>query len=102
MRDDGSLDWAIIEPSQGRREETMKHSVPVLVLAGLSLTLMAAGPASAASKHQRPPAKYTALNAERTTPTMPAESTAARTDFGGDGTEIAIRLQDGHHGDGNL
>jgi hypothetical protein len=42
------------------------------------------------------------MNAAKPTPTVPVQPTAARTDFDGDGTDIAIRLQDGHHGDGTL
>jgi hypothetical protein len=80
----------------------MKYSISVLVLAGLSLSVMASAPASAAARHQRVPARYTAMNAAKPTPTVPVQPTAARTDFDGDGTDIAIRLQDGHHGDGTL
>jgi hypothetical protein len=80
----------------------MKHVSPVLVLAGLSLTVMAAAPATAAAKQQRLSAKYTSLNAAKPIPTVPVQPTAARQDFDGDGTDIAIRLQDGHHGDGSL
>ncbi|MGU3359536.1 hypothetical protein ACLBWX_04300 [Methylobacterium sp. M6A4_1b] len=80
----------------------MKHSVSVIVLAGLSVAATAFVPASAAAKRHRPPAQYTSMNAERTTPTVPVQPITAGQDFGGDGTDIAIRLQDGHHGEGQL
>jgi hypothetical protein len=80
----------------------MKSPMIVIALAGFSLTIAAQGPASAAQKHQRPPAKYMTMKAGRTAPTVPIEAAAARQDASEDGTGIAIRLQDGHHGDGVL
>ncbi|WP_156648055.1 hypothetical protein [Methylobacterium sp. Leaf88] len=80
----------------------MKHSIPILGLVGLSLAALSSAPASAATRQQRLPAKYTALDAAKTKPAIPAQPTTARQDFNADGTDIAIRLQDGHHGDGSL
>lgn len=80
----------------------MKHAIPVCLLAGLSLTVMASAPASAGARQQRAPANYTAMNATKPAPAVPVQPAAARTYLDEDGTDIAIRLQDAHHGDGTL
>lgn len=80
----------------------MKSPMIVIALASFSLAVAAQGPASAAQKHQRPTAKYMNMKAGQTTPTVPVQAAAARQDTSEDGTGIAIRLQDAHHGDGAI
>ena len=80
----------------------MKFPVTVIALAGLTLTLAAQAPTSASEKPQRPAAKYTSVKSSRVTPTVPVQAASTRQDTGGDNTDIAIRIQDAHHGDGAL
>lgn len=80
----------------------MKSPVIVIALASLSMTVAALTPVSAAQKNQRPAARHTSLNANRTIPTVPVQAAAVRQDTSEDGTGIAIRLQDAHHGDGAI
>ena len=79
----------------------MKSPVIVIALTGFSL-IAAQGPVSAAQKHQRPPIRYTVLQTDQTTPSAPIQNTAIRQSSSEDGTGVAIRLQDSHHGDGGL
>jgi hypothetical protein len=88
--------------SHERQEAKMKSPVIVIALAGFSMMVAAQGPASAAQKHQRPPTRYTVLQADQTTPTAPIQATAVRQSSVEDGTGVAMRLQDAHHGDGGL
>ena len=80
----------------------MKSPVIVIALAILALTVAALTPVSAAQKDQRPPTRYTDLQTGRATPTAPIQAAALRQSSSEDGTGVAIRLQDAHHGDGGL
>jgi hypothetical protein len=99
---DNVVEEAILAPSHKRQEAMMKSPVIVISLASLSLTVAAQGSVSAAQKQQRPPTRYTVLQADRTTPTAPIRPVAVRSSSFEDGTGVAIRLQDAHHGEGGL
>jgi hypothetical protein len=76
----------------------VKFPVTLTAFVGVSLAVAAQTPASAAQKHQRPAARYTSLNTDRANPPAPVQAAAILDP----GTEIAIRLQDAHRGDGPL
>jgi hypothetical protein len=80
----------------------MKSPVIVIALASLSITLATQMPASASPKQQGAAPKYTSVKPNQTKPTVPVQAATVRQDATEDGTEVAIRLQDAHHGDGAI